>query len=180
MDSKSAKIGKWSSEHQRNHCLEQHLRKGAKMTPNGAPERIKLIFALETVLLRSKSLFYEKCKNERKCAKRVKMNFRIPKNSLSTEGLAPWARNERLQSPTKTTFCKRIALLHPKRVVGAVCRFGRKKSEDSILGNFGSKNVPRCLCFPPFGARGGKDDFKESCCSDEEKINKSFLAQHKT
>ena len=32
---------KGSREHQRNHCLEQGLRKGANMTPKGGPKRKK-------------------------------------------------------------------------------------------------------------------------------------------
>ena len=75
---------KWSSKHQRNHCLEQHLRKGAKMTPKGAPKRKKTLFYAQNRFLRSKSLFTKKCGNERKSAKRVKIGFRIPKKALST------------------------------------------------------------------------------------------------
>ena len=58
---------KWSSKHQRNHCLEQHLRKGAKMTPRGAPKRkksdflrSKLVFALKITFLRKNEKMNEK------------------------------------------------------------------------------------------------------------------------
>ena len=107
------------------------------------------------------------------------MGFKTPKKALSTEGLAPWAQNERLRSQ-KTHFLQNFALLRPKRVLGAFCRFGRKKSENRSWAISGSKNVPRCLCFTLFGARGEKDDFLlKSCCLKKKKNKKLFLAQHK-
>ena len=110
MGSKNAKMEKWSSKHQRNHCLEQHLRKGAKMTPKGAPKRKKRFFTLKTAFCAQNHFFTKKCGNERKSAKRVKMGFRIPKKALSTEGLAPWAQNERLRGPKTQNFAKNRTL----------------------------------------------------------------------
>ena len=63
---KAQKMGKWSSKHQRNHCLEQHLRQGAKMTPKGAPKRKKSIFCAQNLFLRSKSLFTKNAKKRTK------------------------------------------------------------------------------------------------------------------
>ena len=139
-------MGKWSSKHQRNHCLEQHLRQGAKMTPKGAPKRKKSIFCAKNLFCAQNYFFYPKCKNERKTAKRVKMGFRIPKKALSRATFAPWAQNERLRSQ-KTQLFAQNALLRPKRVLGAFWRFGRKKSEKSILGDFWLQKRAQNLTF---------------------------------
>ena len=107
------------------------------------------------------------------------MGFRIPKKALSTEGLARWVQNERLRGQ-KRKFLQISALWRPKRDLGAFCCFERKKSENRSWAIFGSKNVPRCLCFPLFGARGEKDDFCEQLLFGVEKtIRKLFLARHK-
>ena len=80
----------------------------------------------------------------------------------------------------KHPFLQKFALLRPKRALGAFYRSGRKKSENRSWAIFGSKNVPRCLCFTLFGARDEKDDFCQKVVVRRRKnIKKLFLAQHK-
>ena len=103
------------------------------------------------------------------------MGFKIPKKALSRATFAPWAQNERPRSQKTQLFTKK-ALLRPKRVWGAFCDFGRKKSENRFWVIFVSKNVPRCLCFPLFGARGEKDEFLlKSRCSEKENDERFFV-----
>ena len=78
--------------------------------------------------------------------KRVKMGFKIPRKALSTEGFARWAQNERPRGE-KRLFLQNSALLHPKRVLGAFCRFDRQKSEKTILGDFGLQKRAQMLIF---------------------------------
>ena len=55
-----------------------------------------------------------------------------------------------------STFSASGALLPPKTLQNA--KVGPKVKK-AVLGVLGSKNVPRTLRFPLFGARGQKDDF---------------------
>ena len=59
----------------------------------------------------------------------------------------------------KRFFLQNSALLGPKRVLGAFCRFDRQKSEKKILGDFGLQQRAQMLIFKGFGARGEKYDF---------------------
>ena len=96
------------------------------------------------------------------------MGFKTPKKALATEGFSRLAQNDRLRSE-KVQFLQNFALLRPKRVLGAFCGSDRKKSENRFRATFGSKNVPRALCFPLLGARREKDEILLKSCSSEKK-----------
>ena len=50
----SAFLRKWRPKHLKKHCLEQHFRQGAKMTPKGAPKRKISLVCVQIRFLRSK------------------------------------------------------------------------------------------------------------------------------
>ena len=119
---KTQKRGKWSSKHQRNHCLEQGLRKGAKMTQKGAPKRKKITFWRTKPVFALKITFLRKSEKMSENAKRVEMGFKTPKKALSTEGFARWAQNEHLRS-IKTPISAKFRTFAPKTRFGRFVKF---------------------------------------------------------
>jgi len=112
------------------------------------PQNAKIPFlALKTRFCAQNHFFTNKCENERKCAKRVKMGFRIPKKALSTEGLAPWAPNERLRGQKTPIFAK-FRTFAPKTRFGRFLPFWAPKERKIDLGRFlAPKTCPDAYVF---------------------------------
>jgi len=102
--------------------------------------------------------------------KGVEMGFKIPRKTLSTEGFARWAQNERPRGEKTLIFAKFCTLAPKTRFWVLFAVLSAKRAENRSWATFGPKNVPRCLCFTLFGARGEKDNFLlKSCCPAKRK-----------
>ena len=108
------------------------------------------------------------------------MGFRIPKKALSTEGLAPWAQNERLRSQKTPIFAK-FRTFAPKTRFGRFLPFGAQKERKIDLGRFlAPKTCPDAYVFHCLALGVKKMIFVKKLLFGEEKtIKKLFLAQHK-
>ena len=103
------------------------------------------------------------------------MGFKTPKKALATEGFSRWAQNDRLRSKKSPIFAK-FRTFASKTLFGALfAAWTAKTAENRFRATFGSKNVPRTLCFPLFGARRQKDAILlKSCSSEKKKQQKGF------
>ena len=136
----------------------------------------KLLFGEEKTI---KSLFLAQHENMKSCQKMKKViftHFRQKRKTLYKRNvLGTLFRPESQKHEISTFGSKKVEmssffasgeLLAPQTLQNG--KVGPKVKK-AVLGVLGSKNVPRTLCFPLFGARGGKDDFVKKMLFGEEK-----------
>ena len=145
---------KGTSKHQRNHCLEQGLRKGAEMTQKGAPKCKKSLFCAQNRFLRSKSLFERKVRKWAEKCEKGENGLQNTKKSIVYRRVCAMGAKWTPPGRKNAYFCKiphfgaQNAFWAPFAVLSA------KRAKIDLGRLLAPKTCPdACLCFTLFDAR---------------------------
>ena len=127
-------------------------------------------FIIHLRTLCSKSLFDPKVRKGAKKCQKGENGLQKTKKSIVYRGVGAMGAKWTLRRPGKFHFCEIPHFCAQNAFWALFTVLGAKRAKNRSWAISGSKNVPRCLCFPLFGARGEKYAFLlKSCCSEKKK-----------